>query len=175
MCVSIFQIKCPRGIIIQRKYNVFKKVLNQPNLVGTMLITLMVCAGFVYAFAFDGFNVETTTQGEVEAWLAAASGGGSGGDDEPEPCMCLTSYMVYDGCPTDLCEYDDACGDDKAYCSDNCAHKGNGGCSSCKIYTDSQGTTHNLQCANVGELCEDPEKCVPPENPMDDDYRFGNS
>ena len=33
-----------------------KKVLNQPNLVGSMLITLMVCGGFVYAVGFDGFN-----------------------------------------------------------------------------------------------------------------------
>jgi len=35
------------------------KVLNQPNLVGSVLLVLMVCSGFVYAFAFDGFNVET--------------------------------------------------------------------------------------------------------------------
>ena len=56
-----------------------KKVLNQPNLVGTMLIALMVCGGFVYAFAFDGFNVETATGSEVEAWLAAASSGSSSG------------------------------------------------------------------------------------------------
>ena len=55
-----------------------KKVLNQPNLVGTLLITLMVCSGFVYAFAFDGFKVETATGGEVEAWLEQASDGGSG-------------------------------------------------------------------------------------------------
>ena len=51
-----------------------KKVLNQPNLVGTMLIALMVCGFFVYAFAFDGFNVETVTGGEVDAWLAQADG-----------------------------------------------------------------------------------------------------
>ena len=72
-----------------------KKVLNQPNLVGTMLIALMVCAGFVYAFAFDCFNVETTTQGEVEAWLAAAGGGGSGG----AVCTCGNAHCsteVYD-------------------------------------------------------------------------------
>ncbi len=56
-----------------------KKVLNQPNLVGTILITLMVCGGFVYAVGFDGFNVQTATDGEVEAWLAAAGGGSSGG------------------------------------------------------------------------------------------------
>ena len=67
-----------------------KKVLNQPNLVGSMLITLMVCGGFVYAVGFDGFNVQTATGGEVEAWLAAAGGGSSGGsggggsDDMPD-------------------------------------------------------------------------------------------
>ena len=44
-----------------------KKVLNQPNLVGTMLITLMVCGGFVYGVAFGGFNVETATGDEVGA------------------------------------------------------------------------------------------------------------
>ena len=55
-----------------------KKVLNQPNLVGTVMIALLVCSGFVYAFAFDGFNVETATGGEVEAWLTQAGGGGSG-------------------------------------------------------------------------------------------------
>lgn len=55
-----------------------KKVLNQPNLVGSMLIALMVCGGFVYAVGFNGFSVETATGGEVEAWLAAADGGSSG-------------------------------------------------------------------------------------------------
>ena len=54
-----------------------KKVLNQPNLVGSMLIALMICGGFVYAVGFDGFSVETATSGEVEAWLEAASGSGS--------------------------------------------------------------------------------------------------
>ena len=80
-----------------------KKVLNQPNLVGTMMIALLFGAGLVYAFASDGFNVETVTGGEVEAWLAAAGGGSSGGSgggegDPPEdreegevgtdPCDC---------------------------------------------------------------------------------------
>ena len=72
-----------------------KKVLNQPNLVGTVMIVLMVCSGFVYAFAFDGFNVETATGGEVEAWLAEAGGGGSG---EDEGCTC-----GYDKCPGEGC------------------------------------------------------------------------
>ena len=62
-----------------------KKFLNQPNVVGSVLIALMVCSGFVYAFAFDGFNVETATQGDVEAWLAAAGGGGSGSGEEEDP------------------------------------------------------------------------------------------
>ena len=51
-----------------------KKVLNQPNLVGTMMIALLFGAGFVYAFAFDGFNVETATGGKIEAWLAESDG-----------------------------------------------------------------------------------------------------
>ncbi len=63
-----------------------QKVLNQPNLVGTVLIALMVCGGIVYTFASDGFNVKTVTGGEVEAWLAAAGGGNSGG---PSKCDCL--------------------------------------------------------------------------------------
>ena len=56
-----------------------KKVLNQPNLIGSMLIALMICGGLVYTFAFDGFNVQTVTDSEVEAWLAAAGDGSSGG------------------------------------------------------------------------------------------------
>ena len=63
-----------------------KKVLNQPNLVGTVMIALLVCSGFVYAFAFDGFNVETATGGEVEAWLAEASAESSYGTT-PEDCV----------------------------------------------------------------------------------------
>ena len=35
-----------------------KIVLNQPKLVGTVLIVLMVCSDFVYAFAFEEFNYE---------------------------------------------------------------------------------------------------------------------
>ena len=80
-----------------------KKVLNQPNLVGTVLIALMVCSGFVYAFAFDGFNVETATGGEVEAWLTEAGGGGSGGDDEdPGPCDCKADHCDKCGNKTPL-------------------------------------------------------------------------
>ena len=66
-----------------------KKVLNQPNLVGTVMIALLVCSGFVYAFAFDGFNIETATGGEVEAWLAQAGDNNYGGGGEA--CACDTS------------------------------------------------------------------------------------
>ena len=52
-----------------------EKVLNHPNVVGIVMIALLFCAGFVYAFAFDGFHVETVTGGEVESWLAQAGGG----------------------------------------------------------------------------------------------------
>ena len=75
-----------------------KKVLAQPNVVGSMLIALMVCSGFVYAFAFDGFNIEIATGGEVEAWLAQANGGGSGDDD----CSCGA-----EGCDTSNCRPED--------------------------------------------------------------------
>ena len=68
-----------------------KKVLNQPNLVGTVMIVLLFGAGFVYAFAFDGFNVETATGGEVEAWLAQAGGGGSGSGGGAV-CTCGNAY-----------------------------------------------------------------------------------
>ena len=66
-----------------------EKVLNHPNVVGIVMIALLFCAGFVYAFAFDGFQVETVSSAEVEAWLAQAGGGDYGGDDpEPPDCDC---------------------------------------------------------------------------------------
>ena len=54
---------------------VFEKVFGATERSGSVLIALLICGVFVYAFAFDGFNVETATGGEVEAWLAAAGGG----------------------------------------------------------------------------------------------------
>ena len=145
-----------------------KKVLNQPNLVGTVMIVLLFGAGFVYAFAFDGFNVETATQGDVEAWLAAA-GGGNNDYDDPDPCDCMTARMNdADDCSTDLCDTNDSdypCGDDIAYCSKDCPHKGEGGCSTCG---------GDWKCGNTGSLCEDTEKCKPPNKPIEDDTRNGD-
>ena len=104
-----------------------KKVLNQPNLVGTVMIVLLFGAGFVYAFAFDGFNVETATGGEVEAWLAAAGGGGSG---TPGDCNCGNAFChvrdhdfvaeflgdfegVKKGCKSKKTDGSNPCGDQK--------------------------------------------------------------
>ena len=60
------------------------KVLHKPNWVGVIMITLLFGAGFIYAFAFDGFNIEKVTGSEVEVWLASTGDSGSGGDDTPD-------------------------------------------------------------------------------------------
>ncbi len=49
-----------------------KKVLNQPNVVGIVMIALLLGAGFVYAFVFDGFNIEIVPSAEVDARMDAA-------------------------------------------------------------------------------------------------------
>ena len=84
-----------------------KKVLNQPNLVGTVMIVLLFSAGFVYAFAFDGFNVQTVTGGEVEAWLEAAGGSVSGIDGDKCTCgwrECPRSSCIYLNCTPFDCQ-----------------------------------------------------------------------
>lgn len=148
-----------------------KKVLNQPNLVGTVMITLMVCTGFVYTFASDGFNVETIPGAEVEAWLAAAGGGSSSGG--PDPCDCMSLFIPnYDDCPTDLCESDDSddhCGNDRAYCSENCAHRYK--CKECVILGPD-----DYKCGNTGDLCGDtPQDCEPKPDDDDDDGFGGDA
>ncbi len=103
-----------------------KKFLAQPNVVGTVLIAFLVGTGFVYAFAFDGFNVQTATDGDVDVWVAMASSGNCGGDDdESEPCECLFAPDPECGdCPP-LKEGEDKgeCGNKWASCSDNCPPK----------------------------------------------------
>ena len=83
-----------------------KKFLNQPNLVGSMLITLMVCGGFVYAVGFDGFNVQTATGDEVEAWLEAASGGGSGSNGSNDCAGKCTVNGQAANCKGSGCTYE---------------------------------------------------------------------
>ncbi len=81
-----------------------KKVLNQPQVVGTVMIALMVCAGFVYAFAFDGFNVETATGGEVESWFAGTT---------PEICKPNGN---------EICEIRDKYGNNPRACHQQCGN-----------------------------------------------------
>lgn len=35
-----------------------KKILHQPNVVGSVLIALLISSGAVFAIGFDGFNVQ---------------------------------------------------------------------------------------------------------------------
>lgn len=129
-----------------------KRVLNQPNLVGTVLIALMVCGGFVYTFAADGFNVETVPGSEVEAWLAAAGGGSYDDEDDEGEAVCTcgntacsAEVSVWDdedeewktetkhGCNTDNkcggqtktypCKLNQGCRTNKGYASHNCVAK----------------------------------------------------
>ena len=71
-----------------------KKFLKQPNGVGSVLIALLFCAGVLFAFGFNGFNMGTTTDGDAEALLHMSMSGncGGGGDDDDDDfvCECLT-------------------------------------------------------------------------------------
>ena len=99
-----------------------------------MLIALMVCAGFVYAFAFDGFNVETATGGEVEAWLAAAGAGGRSGS-QPYACKCKHAS-------TGFCDCKSQTKPNKKECDDNEVR----GCQpKCRV---------SARCKNVGKCKE---------------------
>ena len=117
-----------------------KKVLNQPNLVGSMLITLMICGGFVYAVGFDGFNVETATGGEVEAWLEAANGGGSGSGDLNR-CKC--SYQSKGLCHN--------CKSSKKPDNKPCGGQSADGCQP-KCRQDNHDCTNNGGC--IREVCK---------------------
>ena len=143
-----------------------KKVLNQPNLVGSMLITLMVCGGLVYAVGFDGFNVETATGGEVEAWLEAANGGGSGNSYTCDNAACGGNGNAndqYSGCPARKGQANcTGCSRVRDYCKKGCSHahtnchtskgcphanKRNGGCSKARnSKTDKTQTTCPSGC-----------------------------
>ncbi len=89
----------------------------------------------------------------------------------PEPCECLELFLLsYDSCPTDLCKSDDDeeeghCGNDRAYCSENCAHRHK--CKECEILG-----AEDYKCGNTGDLCGDtPQDCEPqPDDDDDDDF-----
>ena len=110
-----------------------KKVLNQPNVVGTLMIALLFGVGFVYAFAFDGFNVQTVTDAEVEAWISASASGGSSGDDGDDViCDCLFKP----GQPIDRscgqCATDYECKGPQTDCDTNCIKGTNADKCSCE-------------------------------------------
>ena len=137
-----------------------KKFLAQPNVVGTVLIAFLVGTGFVYAFAFDGFNVQTATDGDVDVWVAMASSGNCGGDDdESDPCECLFAPDPECGACPPLKEGEDEgeCGNTWASCSDKCPQRSIGkACDEC-------ADDGNHQCKNaVDNLCgSDDPKCTP--------------
>ena len=104
------------------------------------MIVLMVCSGFVYAFAFDGFNIENVTGGEVDAWLAQEGGEAvctCGNTD------CSAEVSVWEdgeekkvtkhGCKSDNacggqtktypCKLNQGCRTDKGYASHSCVAK----------------------------------------------------
>lgn len=65
-----------------------KKFLNQPNLIGTLFIALLIGSGVVFAFGFDGFNVQAIAKsgcGDGIDTLLRLSESGNCGDDT---CNC---------------------------------------------------------------------------------------
>ena len=134
-----------------------KKVLNQPNLVGSMLIALMVCCGFVYTFAFDGFNVRTVTDSEVEAWLGKASGQ----ENYNKDCnnnACVSSWA---GCPGNGCTDCTSNGDNIRNCAidkrgnSKCGRSHSGCGTSSKPKCPFNSGTSKKYCANGGNSCPD--------------------
>ena len=107
------------------------------------MIALMVCGGFFYAFAFDGFNVETATGGQVETWLAQAGRGNSGDgdddDDEGYPCNCL-------GPPGYECERED-CANDEVECE--ITTKCHTNCGKCYLNEDGRPCADDAHCLNA--------------------------
>ena len=122
-----------------------KKFLAQPNIVGSVLIALLICGVFVYAFAFDGFNIETATGGEVEAWLAVGDNYGKDCDNDG----CVQSWA---GCPGNGCT---DCEKQDSNCSSNCkhGHQGCGNTGNCP-FNSSGGTGY---CSEGGSTC--PSNC----------------
>ena len=118
----------------------FEKVLNHPNVVGLVMIALLFCAGFVYAFAFDGFHVETVSSAEVDAWLAAASGVSNSGNPQTYRCKCSYRSKGLCDCKSSTKPNNKPCGGKKA---DGCQ-------SSCR--QDNHGCTNQGGC--IREVCK---------------------
>lgn len=123
-----------------------KKILHQPNVVGSVLMALLFGAGVVFAFGFDGFNVSATTEGETEALLRMSMSGCCGEEDYcycgSAVCKCESS----DGCyGAILCE-DECTGN----CKD-CDGSGDGG-----RYSVCKETEDETCCPDGHENCYTP-------------------
>ena len=73
-----------------------KNFLNQPNIIGRLMIVLLFVGGVVYAGAFDGFVVETEASsccgGETDAPIFSSS-----------ECCDVKCTCRYDRCPRSGC------------------------------------------------------------------------
>jgi len=125
-----------------------KKVWNQPNIVGTVMISLLLGAGFVYAFAFDGFDVESVSGDEVETWLELSVGPNYGKNCDSDTCLKLGAGCTgRDDDPCRNCTFQDS------NCSSNCKH-GHQGCrktGKCPY----NNLKNNKYCSSGGNTCPD--------------------
>ena len=73
-----------------------KSVLNQPNVIGRLMIVLLFVGGVVFAGAFDGFVVETEASsccgGETDASIFSSS------ECCDEKCTCRYQRCPGSGC-----------------------------------------------------------------------------
>ena len=131
-----------------------KKVLNQPNVVGTVMIALLFGAGFVYAFAFDGFNVETVPGSEVHALIELSVGPNYGKNCDNDGCV--QSWAGCTGSADNPCTN---CTDQSSNCTQgtgkkNCKH-GHQGCR--KTGGCPYNPNGNKYCSSGGSTC--PQGC----------------
>ena len=104
-----------------------KKFLNQPNVLGSVLIALLFSAGVIFTFGFNGFNIETIAEGDAEALLRMSMSGccgGDDGDDDDFDCKCLTDEAG-NKVSCDICEEGNKCSGSQtpSDCTDDCARE----------------------------------------------------
>ena len=105
----------------------------------------MVCSGFVYAFAFDGFNVETLPGAEVEVWIAQVEGGGEYDENSCNHNCGKTKCPGY-ATPRKKCK---KCQSKTQFrCTDGC--KGGNGCHKTCIKAGDRWCQGATQCNGCG-------------------------
>lgn len=76
-----------------------KKFLNQPNAVGSVLIALLFSAGVLFAFGFNGFNVQSVGEDDVNSLLLMTASECCGGNTiESQTCSTKFSNGTPDYC-----------------------------------------------------------------------------